>query len=199
MIIERIHDRSCVPFLGSAVNASAAGYEGLPLGAHVALKLIARYTGHEVSGVDQLLEIKVHPPLVKMGLAEDLGRVLVTNLPRVALHVLNGTDWPYLQKHVSEILGEQACHPSPLLRVIAQLPFNLLVTTNYDRLMERAIDLAMPEGWWLRGTDIMEPAAFMGAFRQSVPATAIVSALSAELPSTIRRKIAAEACDVNEI
>ncbi|HEX8411983.1 MAG TPA: SIR2 family protein [Thermoanaerobaculia bacterium] len=189
MIVERIHDRSCVPFLGAAVNASAPGYAGLPLGGHVALKLIERFTDRQIGAIDELMEVRMHKPLIDAGLAEDLGRLLVTNLPRVALHVLNGTDWPYLQQHVSDILGENTCEPSPLLRVIAQLPFNLVVTTNYDRLMERAIDSALPASWRLSPSDLTDQPAFIDAFKQSGSAAAIIAALHAGLPSAFRKRM----------
>jgi hypothetical protein len=33
-------------------------------------------------------------------------------------------------------------NPSPALQVLAKLSFKLLITTNYDRLLERALDAA---------------------------------------------------------
>jgi hypothetical protein len=36
----------------------------------------------------------------------------------------------------------RAATPSPLLRALAQLPFPLVVTTNYDRLFEKALQAA---------------------------------------------------------
>jgi hypothetical protein len=37
------------------------------------------------------------------------------------------------------ILADEQCQPSPLLRTLASIPLKLIVTTNYDRLMERAL------------------------------------------------------------
>ena len=39
-------------------------------------------------------------------------------------------------------LDETKVAPSPALGVLAKLPFRLVITTNYDNLLERALDLA---------------------------------------------------------
>jgi len=45
LIVKRIHEGFCVPFLGAGVNVRSAGYEGLPLGSDVALQLVKRMIG----------------------------------------------------------------------------------------------------------------------------------------------------------
>jgi SIR2-like domain len=53
-------------------------------------------------------------------------------------------DMPYLMDRLREILPDEKCQPSPLLRTLAEInELKLIVTTNYDRLMERALDDAM--------------------------------------------------------
>jgi hypothetical protein len=41
---------------------------------------------------------------------------------------------------LKSILPDADCEPSPLLETLAGLPFKLIVSTNYDRLMERALE-----------------------------------------------------------
>jgi hypothetical protein len=48
-------------------------------------------------------------------------------------------DFGFLMKLVHEVLPDAQHQPSPLLQALASLPFKLFVTTNYDRLLERAI------------------------------------------------------------
>src|SRR5256885_265197 len=47
LIIDKIQtpERLCVPFLGAGVNATYPGYEGLPLGSEVALRLLEEMLG----------------------------------------------------------------------------------------------------------------------------------------------------------
>ena len=61
------------------------------------------------------------------------------NLARVSLHHERTNDRDFLRARLKEIIPDAACTPSPLLRTIARLPFKLIVTTNYDRLLERAL------------------------------------------------------------
>ena len=42
LLLSRIYRSECVPFLGAAVNIKTDSYAGLPLGAEVALSLLAR-------------------------------------------------------------------------------------------------------------------------------------------------------------
>jgi hypothetical protein len=115
LIADRIFECRCVPFLGAGANVSRAKpeYRGLPLGSAVAAELAKR------------IEFEGNDP---------------TNLPRVALQYRIRKDHPDLMAKLKEIIQEDKCEPSPLLRVLARLPFRLMVSTNYDRLLERALD-----------------------------------------------------------
>src|SRR5262245_23178117 len=86
LIIERIRQGACVPFLGAAVNVSSDDYRGLPLGEEVALGLIREIV--DLGGVEpaELVKIVVHERLMQDERDKDLARVTLKNLARVALH-----------------------------------------------------------------------------------------------------------------
>lgn len=115
-IIDNIQDDRCVPFLGAAANVSCRvyGYRGLPLGGEVAQKLIEKSR----IGVQRSDE---------------------ENLARVSQQVEIRARRPRLISLLKTILPFQDCTPSPLLRVLAKLPFKLIVTANYDELLEQAL------------------------------------------------------------
>jgi hypothetical protein len=115
-IIDNIQARRCVPFLGAAANVSCKvyGYRGLPLGSEVGQKLIEESR----IGVQRSDE---------------------ENLARVSQQVEIRTGRPRLISLLKTILPFQDCSPSPLLRVLAKLPFKLIVTANYDELLEQAL------------------------------------------------------------
>jgi hypothetical protein len=136
-IVERIHARQCVPFLGAGVNAGGNGYVGLPLGAQVALRLIQDLVETEVASFEELARVEVvadalneYPQLLRLSLQD---------LARVAFHLERAVDNPHLMGLVREMLADDEREPSGLLRTIARLPVRLVVTTNYDGLMERAL------------------------------------------------------------
>lgn len=113
-IVDQIYEHRCVPFLGAAanVNCKERGYKGLPLGFDIANEL--------VNSIDFI----VRDP---------------KDLARIALQYEFKTTRLYLIKFLKTILPDQKCKPSPLLKTIAKLPFQLIITTNYDRLMEQAL------------------------------------------------------------
>ncbi|MGA9996093.1 MAG: SIR2 family protein [Pyrinomonadaceae bacterium] len=115
LIVNRISEDRCVPFLGAGVNVSDAGrnYQGLPLGCGVASKLIEEVS--DFKGRDR------------------------ENLARIALEYEFETDRPQLISGLRTILPYENCKPSPLLKNLASLPFKLIITTNYDCLMEQAL------------------------------------------------------------
>ena len=117
LIVDRFHAKQCVPFLGAGANVSDVkrGYKGLNLGGEVADWLVKKI---EFDGRDP------------------------RDLPRVALQYEFIKDRPDLVQQLKTILPEENCEPSPLLEILAKLPFRLIVTTNYDCLLERALDAA---------------------------------------------------------
>jgi hypothetical protein len=114
MIIDRLHSRRCVPFLGAAANirSDVRSYTGLPLGGDLAEAFAAK-----------LAYRKGAPP----------------ELARIALEFEVRTDRAYLLAFLHETLNETELEPSPLLLTLAELQPKLIVTTNYDRLLERAL------------------------------------------------------------
>jgi hypothetical protein len=137
-IVGRIHKGLCVPFLGAGVNVSGGDYVGLPLGREVAL-LLARDLVEMAEGefdslakVDVINEaLKEYPGLLRMELE---------NLARVALYLERTVDSAHLMSVIREVLPDEQRVPSELLCTLAELPFKVIVTTNYDRLMERALE-----------------------------------------------------------
>lgn len=115
LILDRIKEARCVPFLGAGVNVSRVNpkYEGLRLGGEVAweLKKKTKFTGRDPY-----------------------------NLARVALEFEVNRDRDSLVSALKSILPDTKCQPSPLLNTLAGLPFKLIVSTNYDRLMEQALE-----------------------------------------------------------
>lgn len=140
-IIDGIHGGTCIPFLGAAANISAGKYQGLPLGGEVASKLFAFLVGDEKS-LARLGESKPDSTLTDFA---DLVRMRTEDLARVALHVQARPGGNRrLLKLLHEILPDTTLKPSRLLTTLASLPVRLIVTTNYDRLMEDAFRRAKP-------------------------------------------------------
>jgi hypothetical protein len=139
MLIDRIHDGRCIPFLGAGVNAATDDYQGLPLGNEVTLRLIEKIVGRRVSNLQDLIEIKVDPILSEYeGLVPDNP----LQLSWVADYFRQAHDSTYLLEVIQDILADRDREPSPLLETLAGIPFNLVVTCNYDKLMERALEKA---------------------------------------------------------
>jgi hypothetical protein len=145
IIQEAVHGGTCVPFLGAGVNADCPrlGYTGLPLGGDVALRLIEKLLNSDVEKEDDLASVQiVHDKLKKTEWHQDLARLRFKDLPRVALHVQvkSKRRRVHLINWLRQILAEDKHEPSKPLHTLATLPFRLIVTTNYDCLMERALD-----------------------------------------------------------
>jgi hypothetical protein len=115
LIVERIKEGRCVPFLGAAVNVKSDKhhYTGLPLGVDVANEILKK-----------IPDFKGRDP---------------KDLARVSLEYAFDADRPALLKRLREILPDHQRQPSILLQTLAKLPLGLVVTTNYDRLMEQAL------------------------------------------------------------
>ena len=173
MILTAIYERSCVPFLGAGVNAGdGKDYKGLPGGRDVALRLIEGLTGVEVKDLDDLAKvIDIRKDIIDAGLAEDLARLNFQNLPRVALHieVQSGGSGKrgYLLDRIREIIRDKSCKPSKPLELLARMPFDLVVTTNFDRLFERALDHAILQSLPIGVEDLKAPVELTCQFRDA--------------------------------
>jgi len=113
LIVDRIHEGRCVPFVGAGINVASKerGYEGL---------------------------------LLASGLAEAMAREVgrAGDLARLALEFEMRTDRGRLLEFLASEIADNQVQPSPALQVLARLPFKLVITTNFDRLFERALTLA---------------------------------------------------------
>src|SRR5262249_1498834 len=129
-IVRGIDKGLCVPFLGAGVNAGT----DLPVGVDVARGLLEKLLDMKVNTWSDLLEVKSKPALKRY---PDLARVRVQDLARVALHLELEGNYPALVDYLKEIIADENRSPAKILHVLASLPFKLIVTTNYDRLLER--------------------------------------------------------------
>jgi SIR2-like domain len=137
IICERLHDGTCIPFLGAAANVSGNGYQGLPLGDDLALHLMGKLIDADVASLKQLAHVQTRHPALRRGY-RDLIRLGLQDLARVSMHL--SEDEPDLIKALKEKLPDD-CTPSPLLDLLARMTeLKLIVTTNYDALMERALE-----------------------------------------------------------
>jgi hypothetical protein len=165
LIVKRIRDGRCVPFLGAGVNTSSGNYQGLPLAYDVALHMVKALTNLnqtqlealtkkaeedvrlrvvqtianlEEDQVRHLTDENIEQYLSQAGPLPGLLKASLPDLARIALHVEVETDFDNLMDLIHEVLPDTDYQPSPLLKTLASLPFRLIVTTNYDRLLERA-------------------------------------------------------------
>jgi hypothetical protein len=72
---------------------------------------------------------------------QDLTRVALQDLARVSLRYRRNKNLPDFIDELKEIIPDTKRNVPRLLRVLANMPFRLIVTTNYDRLMERSLEL----------------------------------------------------------
>jgi|SRR5215471_498222 len=128
-ISKRVCEERCVLFLGAAAHAgpppgSVFSYpedQRPPIGAGLSQKLAAASNFAATFGEDSL-----------------------DNLQRVALHFEVSRSRPQLVEQIRDEVhvGKQ---PSIILEALAQLNFPIIITTNYDRLFERALERAGKE------------------------------------------------------
>lgn len=172
-IVNQIERQRCVPFLGAAANVSnpALNYQGLPIGATLASVMFEEleYRKRKLEKMNKMLEeLGVAPERVQQFLAsparsedsqglspqEMLERYLSSlglsysseqNLPRLSEEYESQTGRPELHRFLKREIPDEERQPSPLLDTLARLPLKLIVTTNYDRLMEKALENAGKE------------------------------------------------------
>jgi SIR2-like domain len=131
-----------VPFLGAAANISAGDYQGLPLGGEVATRLLEKLVGRQIPRLEEIVKVTWDEEWdSRFEPYRDLVQLRASDLARVALHVEVRGGYRTLVDYVESILPDHEREPSRLLHTLARLPFRLIVTTNYDRLMERALKL----------------------------------------------------------
>ena len=156
LLCERIHDGFCVPFLGAGVNVGRPDeYEGLPAAAGVVKALVEELLGRPIENLESLARVEADAALQQQ--FADLCRPGLHNLARVALYAEAGGDPAYFMSLLRRIVPDEDRTPSQLLRVLARLPLRLIVTTNYDRLMERTLDPLVTDGTRPPYTRVVQP------------------------------------------
>jgi hypothetical protein len=167
-VVRAIRDGRCVPFLGAGANVSCEQpkYEGLPLGAHLA-RLFFKELGRDQEKLQKLkglvaelleemnlpltptddsdgrnaLEQLWEPAIAEKLFARfGLEYAREYNLARLSLEYETQVNRPELNRFLVESIPDEDCQPSPLLRTLAHLPLKLIISTNYDRLMEKALE-----------------------------------------------------------
>jgi hypothetical protein len=120
-IAKAIQGEKCVPFLGAGVSAGNANKPGLPMGSQLAKGMFEKLVQEQKDGQF------IRDP---------------ENFPEVATHFQHHKKRFRLLEFLREKLPHEKLTPLPAHEALAGLPFKLIITTNYDTLMERALDNA---------------------------------------------------------
>jgi hypothetical protein len=169
-IIRQIQRGYCVPFLGAGANVACPerDYPGLPLGTQLAARIYQELEldRRKAEVVEELMDrlrvdldqlknwlLEYHqdpehlpePPHFEL-LAKLLGHLGFQygqeyDLAHLSLELDAELGRPGLNRFLKDQLRDEECEPSPLLKTLAGLPsLKLIITTNYDRLMEKALE-----------------------------------------------------------
>ncbi|MFC1718509.1 SIR2 family protein [Candidatus Poribacteria bacterium] len=122
-LLYRISKRKCTPFLGAGVNHGI-----LPLGAGLAGKLAAEFD----------CPLPDNSDLAKVAQYVALERDDPVRAKESVLDILNDE---LEEKEKAVKISDRLNNPEHPLSVLADLPFSIYMTTNYDDLMFRALDL----------------------------------------------------------
>lgn len=134
LLLAAVRQGDCVPFLGAAANVGGEGFE-IPTGVKLAKDIVCFLTGLTGKNPEDL--VRLDPPLDSH---KEMLRSGVTDLARVSLHLMDQVGpKDFLDQIRSRVINAES-RPSPLLRALAALPFELIVTTNYDYMMEAALE-----------------------------------------------------------
>ena len=117
-IAQAIREQSCVPFLGSGVSAKTDSEDGFPIGSSLAQRmyeeLVQRGCNGNIANPNDLLEVSTH---------------YQHHLERFRL-----------LRFIQSNIPDRDTRPLTAHRMLAKLPFGVFITTNYDTLMEKALD-----------------------------------------------------------
>lgn len=127
----------CVPFLGPGVNAPYDGYVGFPSSQEIAFALLKDLINLPQAEIDRLSAFTIHEALQPF---KDLTRFGINDLARVAVRYQSKGGQSLLIKRLRQLRNDENQAPSNLLTLIAQHPPKMIVTANFDRLMEKALE-----------------------------------------------------------
>lgn len=129
-LIEQIQTGNCVLFVGAGISLGTHGQRGLPGGVQLARELARRADFCTLGRCWNLDEDR-------RSCRWDSG--CVVSLPTVAQHCVQEWGRRSLVAYVCDRLDAPALKPLQAHRLIAALPFSIIVTTNFDRLLEEAL------------------------------------------------------------
>ena len=124
-LVQRLREGQCILFVGAGLSAAA----GLPTWSNL-LKGITAWAERERPGTASVDEIN---QLLAAG-----------KLEQVADHLRDVIGLEGLQRALAERLEIDGRPLPDAHRLITQLPFRAIITTNFDRLIERAFDNKIP-------------------------------------------------------
>lgn len=113
LLLMRIRDEECVPFLGAGASMGFDGEVGLPTAGELAKDLARECAFPGTDGSDFF---------------------------RVTQYYEFWSDPYNLRKAIQRRLRVRNLRPGRLHKALAQLPFRYIMTTNFDNLMERALE-----------------------------------------------------------
>lgn len=134
-LLQDIHAGNCVAFLGAGANIGGGG-AAIPTGVQLAKDLVRYITDLKAEDNPEDF-VKLNPPLDDH---KEMLRSGLTDLARVSLHLRAQLGPKDFLADIRGRLINDTSQPSPMLKVLANLPFELIVTTNYDRMMEAALE-----------------------------------------------------------
>ena len=100
----------------------------------------------------------------------DLLRLALEDLPKVSLRYRSFVNLKTFVEKLQEMIPDTTSRPSRLLRNLASMSLSLIVTTNYDRLMERAFELFSAE-------DLQDAHRLTVAVQQETPISRVLYSL----------------------
>ena len=145
-LVDHLRDKRCVLFCGSGVSASA----GLPTWKTLLTHIVEQLAGPVRDDANQ----------------EELRRLIDSGkLLEVADHCKEALGPPYYDILSEQLRGVRETVPE-IHRIITKLPFASVVTTNYDKLLERAYATVgnWPRTPTHRDLDTLGPLLFNGGF-----------------------------------
>lgn len=113
LILSRIRSERCVPFLGAGASLGYGEGPGLPTAGELAQALAEEC---KYPGIDK------------------------RDFLRVAQYYMTVRDPHAVRESVSKKLLVKNARPSAVQKALASLPFRYVITTNFDKLMERAFE-----------------------------------------------------------